>query len=165
MKFPRITNKYGLVFSILYMHVWPWNNVIFKVINIARFGFSPLLVFWFFSPFWFFGFCFFSGVGFFSGDFVFFQGFFSGVLVFWAIYIIIWTLPPKADILDTHTRHPMKTGRRCQWKEFLPISIAPWEVIQHHRYTTNFCVILDLTYIDYIWIYSPIKHNTKAHTD
>ena len=76
MKFPRITNKYGLVFSILYMHVWPWNNVIFKVINIARFGFSPLLVFLFFSPFWFFGFCFFSGVGFFSGDFVFFQGFF-----------------------------------------------------------------------------------------
>ena len=86
--------------------------------------FLPLLVFWIFC---FQGLVFFQGILFFSGVC------FSGVLVFWAINIIIWTLPPKADILDTHTRHPMKTGRRCQWKEFLPISIAPWEVIQHHK--------------------------------
>ena len=156
MKFPRITNKYGLVFSILYMHVWPWNNVIFKVINIARFGFSP--------PFGFLDF-FFQGLVFFQGILFFFRVFFSGVLVFWAINIIIWTLPPKADILDTHTRHPMKTGRRCQWKEFLPISIAPWEVIQHHRYTTKFCVILDWTYKLHLDIHTNQTQWTKAYTD
>ena len=127
--------------------------------------FLPFWFFWFFSPFWFFGF-FFQGLVFFRG-FCCFQGFcFRGFGFFRAIYIIIWTLPPKAEIFDTHTRHPMKTGRRWQWKEFFSHKQKRHEeVIQHHRYTTNFCVILDWTYKLHLDIHTNQTQWTKAYTD
>ena len=70
----RITNAYGLVFSFLYVCMCPWNNIIFKVIYIAHFGFSPLFCFFcFFCVFGCFG-CFgcfgvcFRGFWFFSSN-------------------------------------------------------------------------------------------------